>query len=141
MINNKIISISEDEFNHYKKQARLIIKQLNLDLKNTRIYYKYTISGNNMLIEIKSDFSELLRNRSQQKRNEDYHFIKFLGYDFCFINEDILKIKLEDHSIQNYHEEDLTKFIQGKEYNTAYGYLLNTSDNIDKCVLILTLQK
>lgn len=141
MINNKIITIDEDEFHLFREEAHKVINQLDLDLEKSRIYYKYTISGNNMLIEIKSDFRELVRNRSQQKRNEDYHYIKFLGYDFCFINEDILKIKLQYHSSQNYEEEDLTKFIQGEEYNSGYEYLLNTSDNIENCVLILTLQK
>lgn len=140
MIKNKIVSISDGHFLYIRKEVNKVIEQLDLDSEKLRIDYKYTISGNNMLITISGDFDNLVNDRSQQKRDDDYYFIKKLKFDFCFIHIDILNLTLEEHSTQNYGAQDLTSFIQGKEYNSGYNSLLKNSKNIKNFVLVLTLK-
>lgn len=140
MIKNKIVSISDGHFLYIRKEVNKVIEQLDLDSEKLRIDYKYTISGNNMLITISGDFDNLVNDRSQQKRDDDYYFIKKLKFDFCFIHIDILNLALEEHSTQNYGAQDLTSFIQGKEYNSGYNSLLKNSKNIKNFVLVLTLK-
>lgn len=141
MKNNKLISIDEDMLVNLRKDANEVIKKLDLNPEDSKISYKFTISGDNLIIKIENDFTNLVKDRSAKERDNDYHFIKSLEYDFCFINADILKVSLEDCNYVNTGEEDLTSFIKSGKYKEGYKKILDINSDIGKFVLILTLQR